>query len=59
MKLIFVLPANRPAHVSKAVRLEPSEQYQDDGTRTIQIIRCEYRLNKSKVYIDRVPHFYP
>ena len=51
------MPVNRNAYVSKAVRSEPSEQYQDDGTRTVRINRCEY-CEKSFKAINKLflPH---
>ena len=42
-------PANRPTHISKAARSEPNDQHQDDGTRVVRIIGCEYRLTESEI----------
>ena len=42
-------PANRPTHISKAARSEPNDQHQDDGTRVVSIIGCEYRLTESEI----------
>ena len=44
-------PANRTATPTRTARFagQPLEQYTDDGTRTVRVIGCEYRLTESQI----------